>query len=109
MLEPIIIGLLMAFSYSGVGENEKPGKLMRLQGREIHKHVKELEQRNEELQKVNQEKVQIISLVSHDLKGPRYWRRSGKKIVSAFSTAVGKAYWRRKFHRSWTFHSENNR
>jgi len=43
---------------------------MNLQSQEIQKHVKELEQRNDDLQKLNQEKVQLISLASHDLKGP---------------------------------------
>lgn len=44
--------------------------LMKLQSQEIQKQIKELEQRNDDLQKLNQEKVQLISLVSHDLKGP---------------------------------------
>ena len=44
--------------------------LMKLQSQEIQRHLKELEQRNDDLQKLNQEKVQLISLVSHDLKGP---------------------------------------
>lgn len=74
MLEPLVIGLLMAFVLAilsrALVKTKRQASLMRLQGREIQKQVKELEQRNEALQRLNQEKVQIISLVSHDLKGP---------------------------------------
>lgn len=43
---------------------------MILQGQEIQRQLKELEQNNRALQELNSEKQQIISVVSHDLKGP---------------------------------------
>jgi len=74
MLELLFIGLPAAVGLfillRALIKTKKQTKLLRLQSQEIQKHVKELEQRNEDLQKLNQEKIQIISLVSHDLKGP---------------------------------------
>jgi len=73
MLEFAFIGLaVVAVSVLllTLAKNKKQTKLMKLQNQEIEKRVKELEQRNDELQKNNQEKVQLVSLVSHDLKGP---------------------------------------
>lgn len=73
MLEFAFIGLaVVAVSVLllTLAKNKKQTKLMKLQNQKIEKRVKELEQRNDELQKNNQEKVQLVSLVSHDLKGP---------------------------------------
>ena len=74
MLEILIIGLtvtaVLVILLRAVIKTKKQASLMRLQSREIQKQLKELENRNDELQKLNQEKIQIISLVSHDLKGP---------------------------------------
>jgi len=74
MLELLLIGLPavtgLVILLRALIKTKEQTKLLQLQSQEIQKHVKELEQRNDELQKLNQEKVQIISLVSHDLKGP---------------------------------------
>jgi len=74
MLELLLIGLpgtaILIILLRALLKTRKQTKLLRLQSQEIQKHVKELEQRNDDLQKLNQEKVQLISLVSHDLKGP---------------------------------------
>src|SRR5882672_958792 len=74
MLEILIIGFSVAavlvILLRALIKTRRQATLMQLQGREIQKHVKELEDRNDELLKLNQEKIQIISLVSHDLKGP---------------------------------------
>lgn len=48
----------------------KQNKLILQQSKEIQKQNKELEYRNKLLQELNIEKQQIISVVSHDLKGP---------------------------------------
>lgn len=73
MLEGIIIGLLLvsfAIFYNALVKTKRQTKMMQLQSQEIQKQFLQLEQRNRELQKLDQEKLQIISLVSHDLKGP---------------------------------------
>jgi len=74
MLDVFIIGLSIAavlFILSrALIKTRRQATLMRLQSREIQKQVKELENQNVELHRLNQEKIQIISLVSHDLKGP---------------------------------------
>jgi len=74
MFEGLIIGLpavaVLIILLRALIKTKQQAKLMELQSREIQRHVIELEHRNEELIKLNQEKVQIISLVSHDLKGP---------------------------------------
>jgi len=74
MLQLFIIGLLMAlvliiFSRAMIKLRQQ-SRLMSLQSKEIQKQMLELEQRNRELEKLNHEKVQIISIVAHDLKGP---------------------------------------
>lgn len=45
-------------------------KLIRLQSSEIQKQLKELVQQNRLQEELNREKQQLISIVSHDLKGP---------------------------------------
>ncbi|MBS1506877.1 MAG: HAMP domain-containing histidine kinase [Bacteroidetes bacterium] len=74
MVEAIVIGLLLAVVLvilsRALVKTRRQAKLMRLQSEEIQKHVLQIEQRNEELIKLNREKLQIVSLVSHDLKGP---------------------------------------
>ncbi|MGC4021968.1 MAG: HAMP domain-containing sensor histidine kinase [Cyclobacteriaceae bacterium] len=49
---------------------KRQARVLRLQGRMIRKHVLELEAQNLQLENLNQEKLQLIGLVSHDLKGP---------------------------------------
>lgn len=74
MIEAIVIGLLLAVVLvilsRALVKTRRQAKMMRLQSDEIQKHVLQIEQRNEELTKLNREKLQIVSLVSHDLKGP---------------------------------------
>jgi signal transduction histidine kinase len=74
MLEILITGLtvtaVLVILLRALIKTKKQATLMRLQSREIQRQLKELESRNDELQRLNQEKIQIISLVSHDLKGP---------------------------------------
>ncbi|GHN00008.1 hypothetical protein WSM22_14970 [Cytophagales bacterium WSM2-2] len=73
MLEVLIIGLLL-ISLLGVVyalvQSRKKTQLLRLQSQIIQKNILELEDRNRQLQDLAQEKLQLISLVSHDLKGP---------------------------------------
>jgi two-component system, sensor histidine kinase and response regulator len=45
-------------------------RLLLMQGREIQMQLRELQQQNKLLEDLNNEKQQIISVVSHDLKGP---------------------------------------
>ncbi len=70
----LVIGIIVAIALAVLSltlmKTRKQAKLMRLQSLEIQKHVKELQLQNEELEKLAQEKLQVISLVSHDLKGP---------------------------------------
>ncbi len=74
MLEILITGLtvtaVLVILLRALIKTKKQATLMRLQSREIQKQLKELESRNDELHRLNQEKIQILSLVSHDLKGP---------------------------------------
>jgi len=49
---------------------QRQTRLMFLQGQEIKKQVLELQQQNNQLEKLNNEKQLIISVVSHDFKGP---------------------------------------
>jgi signal transduction histidine kinase len=74
MLEAIVIGLLMAVVLvmlsRALVKTKRQARMMHMQSQEIQKHVLQIEQRNQDLQKLNQEKLQIVSLVSHDLKGP---------------------------------------
>jgi len=61
----VLVALLRALL-----KTRKQAWVMKVQSHEIKKQMLELENRNQELQKLNHEKLQIISLVSHDLKGP---------------------------------------
>ncbi len=75
MPEVLIIGLLLfafvlALLLRALVATRRQAKVMKIQSEEIKKQVLELEFQNQELQKLNQEKLQVISLVSHDLKGP---------------------------------------
>lgn len=51
-------------------QSMRQNKLILLQSREIQKQNRELEHSNKLLQELNAEKLQIIGIVSHDLKGP---------------------------------------
>ncbi len=72
--EALIIGLaftvVLIILSRALAKTKKQALVMKIQSAEISKHMLELERQNKELEKLNQEKEQIISLVSHDLKGP---------------------------------------
>ncbi len=74
MLELSVIGFLVALIVMllvrALMKSKQNAKLLKLQGHEIQKQVLLLEQHNQQLHELNQEKLQVISLVSHDLKGP---------------------------------------
>lgn len=58
---------LLIAAYVKLGRQKK---LIRLQSNEIQKQIKELVQQNRLQEELNREKQQLISVVSHDLKGP---------------------------------------
>jgi two-component system sensor histidine kinase/response regulator len=62
----IVVGMRMA----AFRKLKEQTRLIILQSHEIQKQMQELKEQNERLNHLNQEKQQIISLVSHDLKGP---------------------------------------
>ncbi len=74
MSELLIIGfgflVVLVILLHALIKTKRQARIMKVQGSEIKKQMLELEQRHQELQKLNQERLQIISLVSHDLKGP---------------------------------------
>ncbi|MBS1682325.1 MAG: HAMP domain-containing histidine kinase [Bacteroidetes bacterium] len=73
MLQVLINGLLIVavgVLFLILVKMKKQARILRLQGRTIRKHVLELEAQNLQLDKLNHEKLQLIGLVSHDLKGP---------------------------------------
>lgn len=73
MLEVSIIGLLLVLLLGivyALVKTRKHTQLIRLQSRIIQKHILELEKRNGQLQILAHEKLQLISLVSHDLRSP---------------------------------------
>jgi signal transduction histidine kinase len=73
MLEVLVIGFLLtsvlAVFYILV-RTRKDSQLMEEQSQIIEKHMLELEDSTRQLEGLNQEKIQLIGLVSHDLKGP---------------------------------------
>jgi signal transduction histidine kinase len=73
MLEVLVIGFLLAAVlavFYALMKTRKDTQLMESQSRMIEKHMHELEDSNRQLEDLNQEKLQLIGLVSHDLKGP---------------------------------------
>lgn len=74
----MLVGSIIGFAFALVVfllsraflKTNQQSKLMKIQGQEIEKHLLELQEQNEALLKSNHEKLQLISLVSHDLKGP---------------------------------------
>ena len=72
MLEALIIGLILlvvVFIFV-ISKMKRQARKMLLQDKMISKHLLELETQNQQLENLNQEKLQLIGLVSHDLKGP---------------------------------------
>lgn len=66
----IVLGAVTALQFQAYQKVEKQKKLIYEQGQEIQRQLKELEEQNKILNALNVEKQQIISVVSHDLKGP---------------------------------------
>ncbi len=73
MLELLLIAFLLATVlavFYALMKTRKDAISMETQSRVIEKHMVELEESNRQLDNLNQEKLQLIGLVSHDLKGP---------------------------------------
>jgi len=73
MLEVLVILFLLAtvlVVFYILMRTRKDAVLMEEQSQMIEKHMSDLEESNRQLEDLNQEKLQLISLVSHDLKGP---------------------------------------
>ncbi|HCW06194.1 MAG TPA: hypothetical protein DGG95_02390 [Cytophagales bacterium] len=73
MLLAFLIGLSFASTLMLVyvmSKSRRHVQLMQMQSSVIKKQVQELEESNQQLAFLNQEKIQLLSLVSHDLKGP---------------------------------------
>ncbi len=66
----LLIVLILTVLVRALVITRQQAEVMKQQREEIKKQVLELEQQNHKLQTLNQEKLQVISLVSHDLKGP---------------------------------------
>ena len=66
----LLIVLILTVLVRVLVTTRRQAQVMKQQGEEIKKQVLELEQQNQKLLKLNEEKLQVISLVSHDLKGP---------------------------------------
>jgi signal transduction histidine kinase len=66
----ISLALVMALLWITYQRLHRHKKLIRLQSDEIERQLRELMKQNEIQQRLNYEKQQIISVVSHDLKGP---------------------------------------
>lgn len=62
--------MVTALQFQAYHKVEKQKKLIYQQGLEIQRQLKELEEQTKVLNALNAEKQQIISVVSHDLKGP---------------------------------------
>lgn len=69
---PVFAFLLFSVMYMirAYRQSMRQNKLILLQSREIQKQNRELAHSNKLLQELNAEKLQIIGIVSHDLKGP---------------------------------------
>ncbi|HTH58492.1 MAG TPA: HAMP domain-containing sensor histidine kinase [Cyclobacteriaceae bacterium] len=73
MLEVLVIAFLLAtvlVVFYILVRSRKDTQLMEEQSQMIEKHMLDLEESNRQLEDLNQEKLQLIGLVSHDLKGP---------------------------------------
>lgn len=73
MLEVLVFGFLLAAVLAVfyiLMRTRKDAQLMEMQSEMIEKHMLELEESNQQLEDLNEEKSQLIGLVSHDLKGP---------------------------------------
>lgn len=62
-----VLGILQAWAYLKL---RKQHRIIMVQSREIHAQLAGLESQNKRLRELNEEKQQLIGIVSHDLKGP---------------------------------------
>jgi two-component system sensor histidine kinase/response regulator len=65
-----VLGIVLALLIITYRKLQKHKKLIRIQSDEIAKQLQELIQQNKIQEQINHEKHQLISVVSHDLKGP---------------------------------------
>jgi signal transduction histidine kinase len=73
MLEVLAIAFLLAtvlVVFYILMRTRKDTQMMEEQSQMIERHMLDLEESNKQLEDLNQEKLQLIGLVSHDLKGP---------------------------------------
>lgn len=70
VLITIILGIVTILQLRAYRKLKDQTKLIHIQSREIQKQLRELEEQNKVLNELNAEKQQVISVVSHDLKGP---------------------------------------
>jgi signal transduction histidine kinase len=66
----ILLSTVLVVRAGAYRKLKKQTQFIVLQSQEIKKQMEELEKQNELLNELNREKQQIISVVSHDLKGP---------------------------------------
>jgi signal transduction histidine kinase len=66
----ILLLIAIAFAIYFYRRSQKLELLLRVQGHEIEKQVRELTAQNQKQAQLNHEKKQLIMLVGHDLKGP---------------------------------------
>ena len=65
-----LLGAILILQVHSYLKLKRQTQLMFLQGQEIKKQMRELQQQNALLAQLNDEKQRLISVVSHDLKGP---------------------------------------
>lgn len=70
LMAAIVLGIVTALQFRAYHKVEKQKELIYQQGLEIKRQLLELEEQTKILNALNIEKQQIISVVSHDLKGP---------------------------------------
>ncbi len=70
LMAAIVLGIVTALQFRAYHKVEKQKELIYQQGVEIKRQLLELEEQTKILNALNVEKQQIISVVSHDLKGP---------------------------------------
>jgi signal transduction histidine kinase len=70
LLTAIVLGIVTVLQFRAYHKVEKQKELIYQQGLEIQRQLRELEEQTKILNTLNIEKQQIISVVSHDLKGP---------------------------------------
>ena len=70
VLSGLFLSTVLILQVRSYHKLKRQTRLMFLQGQEIKKQMRELQQQNSLLAELNKEKQLIIGIVSHDLKGP---------------------------------------